>query len=65
VITNKIKSLPEDLQIEADLFIDYLLFKKGEKRSSHVREPGLAEGLIEFKEGFDDPLEDFSEYMKR
>lgn len=62
-ITYKIKLLPTDLQKEADLYLDYLLFKAGKKVESDEREPGKAKGLIELKEGFDDPLKDFSEYM--
>jgi len=62
-IKNKINLLPKDLQKEADLFLDYLLFKAGKKISSGERVPGKAKGLIEMKEDFDDPLKDFSEYM--
>lgn len=62
-IKNKINLLPKDLQKEADLFLDYLLFKSGKKIKSDERVPGKAKGLIELKEDFDDPLKDFSEYM--
>lgn len=63
-IKYKIKLLPKDLQKEADLFLDYLLFKAGKNIKSDDRVPGKAKGLIELKEDFDDPLKDFSEYME-
>ncbi|MEH2163892.1 MAG: type II toxin-antitoxin system prevent-host-death family antitoxin [Nostoc sp.] len=30
----------------------------------HRRQPGTAKGLITISEGFDEPLEDFKEYME-
>lgn len=34
------------------------------KKSRKPRKPGSAEGLIKMSEDFDDPLDDFKEYMK-
>lgn len=64
-ITHKFKSLPKDLQNEADLFLDYLLFKAGKKAANGKRKPGKAKGLIELKKEFDEPLKDFSEYTDK
>jgi hypothetical protein len=64
-ISKKIKSLPADLQKEADSFVDYLIFKDGKKQTYQKRKPGMAKGLIELKEGFNDPLEDFGDYMNK
>jgi hypothetical protein len=59
-------SLPDDLKKEAEDFVDFLVEKT--KKNKPLKEkkapiPGLAKGLIEMKEGFDDPLEDFKDYM--
>lgn len=61
---NKLASLPDDLKKEAEDFIDLLVEKtKKVKPGKKAPIPGLAKGLIKMKEGFDDPLEDFKDYM--
>lgn len=60
-IYKKIIALPSELKKEVDDFVDFLLTKKSKK--AEKREAGLAKGLIKMKEGFDEPLRDFNDYM--
>lgn len=59
----KINSLPKDLKSQVSDFIDFLLSKK--KETSHKKKPvfGCAKGQIYISPDFDEPLEDFKEYM--
>jgi hypothetical protein len=57
----KIALLPDELKKEVDDFIDFLLTKKNNRPKK--RKPGLAKGLIKMKDGFDEPLKDFNDYM--
>jgi hypothetical protein len=60
----KLVALPDDLKQEADDFVEFLKTKiKGEK-SPKPPKAGLAKGLIEIKEDFDEPLEDFENYIE-
>jgi hypothetical protein len=61
--------LSPELKKEVEDFIDFLLEKEKKKEKENIqpkkeRQLGLAKGLIEMKPGFDDPLEDFKEYME-
>jgi len=61
---NKFSSLPEDLKRQVEDFVDFLktrsVPKKPEKKQ---RVLGLAKGMITMKAGFDDPIEDFKDYV--
>ena len=63
-LINKLVSLPEDLKREVEDFIDFL---KSKSTATVVKKKGrvlgLAKGKIIIKDGFDDPLPDFKEYM--
>lgn len=60
----KLTSLPENLKQEVIDFIDFLKSKKEMSESSKVvRKPGLAKGLISMTDDFDEPLDDFKDYM--
>lgn len=61
---NKLSNLPESLKKEVIEFIDSLASKKKSYHSKKERIPGLASGLIFIKDDFDEPLEDFKDYMK-
>ncbi|UCH98543.1 MAG: DUF2281 domain-containing protein [Candidatus Aminicenantes bacterium] len=79
LILNKYISLPEKLQEEVEDFIDFLVFKQqrqekslqegiARKKESNKRKKkksnfGSARGLIVIKSDFDQPIEDFKEYM--
>jgi hypothetical protein len=60
---SKISVLPTDLQAEVNDFVDFLLSKK--KKDSKTKKPifGCAKGEIHITPDFDEPLEDFKEYM--
>ena len=61
----KVATLPDDLKNEVDSFVDYLKTKTQREEQNKVpRKAGLAKGLIRMKEDFDEPLDDFKEYME-
>jgi hypothetical protein len=59
----KLASLPENLKKEVGDFAEFLRSKLKTEKKGTPRKAGLAKGLIKMKDGFDDPLEDFAEYM--
>jgi len=59
----KISSLPENLKSEANDFIDYLISKKKSLKNKKLRKAGFLKGKIEMSSDFNDPLDDFKEYM--
>ena len=64
-IYTKLATLPDDLKDEVGNYIDFLKFKAQEKGEvKTARKAGLAKGLIRMKEDFDEPLDDFKEYME-
>ncbi len=61
----KFTSLPEELRKEAEHFLDFLQSKvEASGTKPPRRKAGLAKGLIRMKEDFDEPLEDFKDYME-
>lgn len=60
----KINVLPDNLKSEVNNFIDFLLSKR--KKEIKKKEPkfGCAKGLIFMAPDFDEPLDDFKEYMQ-
>ena len=62
---DKVKLMPPDYQQEVKNFIDYVWEKKlglsSEKQSS--RNSGLLKGKMWMSADFDEPLEDFKDYM--
>lgn len=68
-LNTRLEMLPPELKKEVEDFIDFLLEKENQKQKMNQpakkeRTPGLAKGLIEMKPDFDEPLEDFKEYME-
>ena len=61
-LEKKIKSLPDDLRSEVNDFIDFLL-KNNDNKTKSDTGFGCLKGKIEMKDDFDEPLEDFKEYM--
>ncbi|WP_373518108.1 DUF2281 domain-containing protein [Pricia sp.] len=60
----QISTLPDDLKKEVGNFVAFLKSKKSTKVTTKKQvKGGLAKGLIEMTDDFDDPLEDFKEYM--
>ena len=66
VLFNKLAALPEHLKAKVEEFIDSLLSKENKSFQKKNSKPvfGSAKGMFVMKPGFDDPLEDFKEYMK-
>jgi hypothetical protein len=63
-LIDKLNSLPEDLKKEVEDFIDFLKFKDEKPKPPKQQIVlGLAKGMITMKDDFDEPLEDFKEYM--
>jgi hypothetical protein len=63
LIYSKISTLPPNLKREVSDFIDFLQSKNNKSLSKRKRVFGYAKDSITLKPGFDDPLEDFKEYM--
>ena len=62
-LCGKIDSLPSHLKNEALLFLEFLVQKnKVEKVKKHPK-AGCLKGIFVLKKGFDEPINDFKEYM--
>jgi hypothetical protein len=65
-IYSKFNALPESLKREVIDFIDFLL-KKNRKNNKNKKSKtprfGSRKGMFEMAPDFDEPLEDFKEYM--
>ena len=60
---NKIASLPEDLKKQVADFVEYLETKSRTKAEKKQRKFGYAKGFFKMSEDFDEPLDDFKDYM--
>ncbi|MEO8734171.1 MAG: DUF2281 domain-containing protein [Flavobacteriales bacterium] len=66
----KIESLPADLRKQVTDFVEFLLKRKaapeGGENDSELKKPvpGLLKGKIWIADDFDEPLDDFKEYME-
>ena len=66
LIVSMLNNLPEELKQEALDFIEYLSlkYKKQIQKQSHkIPTFGSCQGLFIIPDDFDEPLEDFKEYM--
>jgi hypothetical protein len=59
----QISSLPADLKKEVSDFVEFLKQKAKPKTRLKKRQLGAAKGLIVMSPDFDEPLDDFKEYM--
>jgi len=59
----EINSLPIELRNEVALFVEFLKQKSKTDSTKKVREFGFAKGKIHLSEDFDDPIEDFKDFM--
>ncbi len=59
----KIASLPMHLQQEVIDFIEFLEQKRKQSKHNKERKYGYAKDAIKLHDDFDDPIEDFKEYM--
>ncbi|MCP4352518.1 MAG: DUF2281 domain-containing protein [Desulfobacterales bacterium] len=66
IIVSVLNNLPEELKQEVLDFAEYLTVKYGkkiQKQSQKVPKFGSCKGLFIIPDDFDEPLEDFEEYM--
>ena len=59
----KIASLSDELKSEVENFIDFLKSKSESKEANHIPKFRSGRGLFIIKDDFDEPLDDFKEYM--
>lgn len=64
LLYQKISLLPEHLKKEVEDIIDKLLQKNKPQKKVNKAKAGSGKGTFVMKPGFDDPLEDFKEYME-
>ena len=60
---SKLALLPDELKAEVSDFVDFLATKR--RKSSKKKKPrfGSGKGMFVMKPDFDEPLDDFKEYM--
>ena len=59
----QISSLPASLKEEVSHFVEFLKEKTKKKKKIKQRKFGSAKGFFKMSVDFDEPLEDFNEYM--
>ena len=59
----KINSLPNDIKSEINDFVDFLMAKNKNDIKKKKPKFGCAKGQIYISPDFDEPLDDFNEYM--
>jgi hypothetical protein len=59
----KISYLPAELKTQVNDFVDFLLSKRKKEEKKKQPKYGCAKGQIYMSPDFDEPLEDFKEYM--
>lgn len=59
----KLETLPGNLKQEVSDFIDFLISKSSHKKKRITPQFGSAKGKINMSPDFDEPLEDFKDYM--
>ena len=59
----KINSLPSEMKKELETFVDQLLKRLKKDPPKKKRPLGLLKGKIHIPDDFDEPLEDFKDYM--
>lgn len=60
---NQISSLPSNLKKEVSDFVEFLKTRSHVKTKIKERKFGCAKGFFTMAPDFDEPLEDFSDYM--
>ena len=58
-----LSTLPSHLKEEVQDFIEFLKAKSKKEKEIKQRKFGYAKGYFVMKPGFDEPLDDFKEYM--
>lgn len=60
----ELSTLPPDLKKEVQHFIEFLKGKAKNETSLKQRKFGAAKGFFKMHDDFDEPLEDFKDYMQ-
>ena len=60
---SEIAALPDNLKQEVSDFVEFLKKKYETKPKIKERKYGYAKGFFKMSDDFDEPLEDFKEYM--
>jgi hypothetical protein len=60
---SQIESLSPELKKEVEDFVAFLKEKSKDKPVVKERKPGIAKGFFKMEADFDEPLEDFKDYM--
>ena len=60
---SRIDSLPEDLKKQVADFVAFLETKSYATKKKKDRKFGYAKGFFKMADNFDDPLDDFKDYM--
>ena len=60
---SKLATLPDDLKAEVSDFVDFLATKRRKSQEKKKPKFGSGKGMFVMKPDFDDPLDDFKEYM--
>ncbi|MEM8886985.1 MAG: DUF2281 domain-containing protein [Bacteroidota bacterium] len=60
---SRILKLPAEMRKQVADYIESLLLQDPPKQKKKDRIPGLAKGMIMMKDNFDDPIDDFHDYM--
>lgn len=63
ILYEKINTLPPSMIKEVDNFVDFLKSKQKTKEKVKERKFGCAKGFFIMHDDFDEPLDDFKEYM--
>ncbi len=66
LLYTKLATLPENMKLEVSDFIDFLLSKAKKNNTTAIlpnAKFGSAKGMFKINDGFDEPLEDFKDYM--
>ncbi|MFW5701144.1 MAG: DUF2281 domain-containing protein [Cyclobacteriaceae bacterium] len=61
----KLSMMPDSLKNEVANYMDYLMSKKIEQKGLKMQKPkaGFLKGTFKMSSDFDEPLDDFNEYM--
>lgn len=62
-LINKVATLPSNLKEEVSDYIDFVVSKNLDKMAKVPLKFGMMKGTFEMADDFDEPLEDFKEYM--
>lgn len=60
----KLSALPPDVKAEVNDFIDFLISKKQQSVKKNQAKFGSAKGQFVMAADFDEPMDDFKEYME-